>query len=64
MGGIKHIKKSADNIHMIAGVDLHKSIMNIAVMDDEGSIIKEVKLPADPDEIINFAISLLCCINS
>ncbi len=25
---------------MIAGVDLHKSTMNIAVMDDEGHVIK------------------------
>ncbi|MGC9211101.1 MAG: IS110 family transposase, partial [Nitrososphaeria archaeon] len=43
---------------MIAGVDLHKSSMNIAVMDDEGHIIKEVKIKSNPDELMNFSESL------
>jgi transposase len=43
---------------MIAGVDLHKSSTNIAVMDDEGHVIKEVKIKSNPDELMNFSESL------
>ena len=43
---------------MIAGIDLHKLSTNISVMDEEGHVIKEVKIPADPDELMEFSESL------
>jgi transposase len=32
--------------------------MNISAMDDEGHVLKEVKLPAEPDELIKFSESI------
>ncbi|MGC8593951.1 MAG: IS110 family transposase, partial [Nitrososphaeria archaeon] len=40
------------------GLDMHKSTFNAAVVDEKGDILREVKLPADPDELMNFSESL------
>ena len=44
---------------MIAEINLHKPSMNVPVMDDEGHVIKEVKIPSDSDALIKFPESLL-----
>ena len=44
MSRIKDIRKSVDIKHMYVGLDLHKATINATVMDENGSVLKEVKI--------------------
>jgi len=49
---IKDIRKSVDITHMYVGLDLHKSTINAAVMDENGTVLNEVKIKSEPDNLI------------
>jgi len=40
---IKDIRKSVDIKHMYVGLDLHKATINATVMDENGTVLKEVR---------------------
>ena len=52
MSRIKDIRKSVDIIHMYVGLDLHKATINAAVMDENGTVLNEVKIKSEPDSLI------------
>jgi len=43
---------------MYVGVDMHKATFSAAVIDEDGSIVREAKLPSDPEQLRNFSYSL------
>ena len=49
---IKDIRKSVDIKHMYVGLDLHKATINAVVMDENGSVLNEVKIKSEPDSLI------------
>jgi hypothetical protein len=36
---------------MYVGLDLHKATINAAVMDENGTVLKEVKIKSEPDSL-------------
>ena len=44
MSRIKDIRKSVDIKHMYDGLDLHKATINATVMDENGTVLNEVKI--------------------
>jgi|GEM_PF-2179895 predicted NBD/HSP70 family sugar kinase len=36
---------------MYVGVDLHKSTLNVAVMDEDGNLLREEKLRCEPERL-------------
>jgi len=51
---IKDIRKSVDIIHMYVGLDLHKATINAAVMDEYGTVLREVKIRSEPESLREF----------
>jgi len=37
---------------MYVGLDLHKATINAAVMDENGTVLNEVKIKSEPDSLI------------
>ena len=58
MSRIKDIRKSVDITHMYVGLDLHKATINAAVMDENGTVLKEVKIKSEPDSLRDFSDSI------
>ena len=58
MSRIKDIRKSVDITHMYVGLDLHKAMINAALMDENGTVLKEVKIKSEPDSLRNFSDSI------
>jgi hypothetical protein len=54
----KRIRKSGDEMQLYVGVDMHKATFSAAVIDEDGSIVREAKLPSDPEQLRNFSYSL------
>jgi len=46
------IRKPVDIGHMYVGLDLHKATINVAVMDEYGTVLNEVKIKSEPDSLI------------
>jgi len=40
---------------MYPGMDLHKATINAAVMDENGTVLNEVKIKSEPDSLMNFS---------
>jgi len=55
---IKDIRKSVDIKHMYVGLDLHKATINATVMDENGTVLNEVKIKSEPDSLRNFSDSI------
>jgi len=55
---IKDIRKSVEIKHMYVGLDLHKATINATVMDENGSVLHEVKIKSEPDSLRNFSDSI------
>jgi len=55
---IKDIRKSVDITHMYVGSDLHKATINATVMDENDSVLNEVKIKSEPDSLRNFSDSI------
>jgi len=55
---IKNIRKSVDIKHMYVGLDLHKATINATVMDENGTVLNEVKIKSEPDSLRNFSDSI------
>ena len=49
MSRINDIKKSVDIKHMYVGLDLHKATINATVMDENGTVLNEVKIKCTMD---------------
>ena len=58
MSRIKDIRKSVDIKHMYVGLDLHKATINATVMDENGTLLNEVKIKSEPDSLRNFSDSI------
>ena len=58
MSRIKDIRKSVDIKHMYVGLDLHKATINAVVMDENGTVLNEVKIKSEPDSLRNFSDSI------
>ena len=58
MSRIKDIRKSVDITHMYVGLDLHKATINATVMDENDSVLNEVKIKSEPDSLRNFSDSI------
>jgi len=43
---------------MYVGLDLHKATINAAVMDENGTVLNEVKIKSEPDSLRNFSDSI------
>ena len=46
------IRKSVDITHMYVGLDLHKATINAVVMDENGTVLNEVKIKSETDSLI------------
>ena len=57
MSRINDIRKSVDIKHMYVGLDLHKATINATVMDENGTVLKEVKIKS-ADSLRNFSDSI------
>ena len=57
MSRIKNIRKSVDITHMYVGLDLHKATINAAVMDQNGTVLNEVKIKS-ANSLRNFSDSI------
>ncbi|MFP3222775.1 MAG: hypothetical protein RXR21_03790 [Nitrososphaeria archaeon] len=57
MSRIKNIRKSVGIKHMYVGLDLHKSTINATVMDENGTVLNEVKIKS-ADSLRNFSDSI------
>jgi len=55
---IKNIRKSVEIKHMYVGLDLHKATINATVMDENGTVLHEVKIKSEPDSLRNFSDSI------
>ena len=53
MSRIKNIRKSVDIKHMYIGLDLNKATINATVMDENGTVLNEVKIKSEPDSLRN-----------
>ena len=58
MSRTKNIRKSVDITHMYVGLDLHKATINATVMDENGTVLNEVKIKSEPDSLRNFSDSI------
>jgi hypothetical protein len=54
---IKDIRKSVDIKHMYVGLDLHKATINATVMDENGTVLNEVKIKS-ANSLRNFSDSI------
>jgi len=45
----KNIRKLVDIKHMCVGLDLHKATINATVMDENGTVLNEVKIKCTMD---------------
>jgi len=55
----KHVKPESDDpIHMFVGLDLHKNYLQAAVVDDEGKMLKEERIPNTQEDIETFSANL------
>ena len=57
MSRIKNIRKSVDIKHMYVGLDLHKATINATVMDENGTVLNEVKIKST-NSLRNFSDSI------
>jgi len=55
---IKDIRKSVDIKHMYVRLYLHKATINATVMDENGTVLNEVKIKSEPDSLRNFSDSI------
>ena len=53
MSRIKDIRKSVDITHMYVGLDLHKATINAVVMDENGTVLNEVKIKCTMDLLLS-----------
>jgi hypothetical protein len=53
---IKDIRKSVDIKHMYVGLDLHKATINATLMDENGTVLNEVKIKSEPDSLFSDSI--------
>ena len=54
MGEGKRKHALDDSMCMYIGLDVHKNYLQAAVLDDEGQLLKQERIPNSKDEIINF----------